>query len=693
MKKFNIFGFKFSYKMEKINKDDVEEYVEEYQTRDRIVNMLLIIVLILTVGRIVHIIKEKHYIEGNIATENVYSPRDMKYVDKYKRAQIIENIINSTEKEYLYIEEVESKNIRALDKFYNEVLRMKYGNVIEYDFDEIEQSIKKEIPVEIADKILEKPIATIEKEKENMKTKLEEVYQIGVKRRDIIKGEDNFIDKYMKVTEEENKVLSLFLENNYTYDEEGMKAKIDEKVSKIGDQIVEIKAGEVLVQKGEILTAQKMNLLQEVGIYSLADKLYGLFRNAIYVILVTIIAYKVMMEKYKKEINNKNIYKATFLILVVGLLVFRLVSLEYLYLIPFDMIFILLNILVGPSYAFLMSVMLQGFLLPVTEYNTVYFAVSIISLLLGLTYSNVSKTRTNVINQGLELATVKVILYIVTSYLIGGSLKELIFNSTGIVISGLISGVFVLAIVPYFERTFNILTPFRLMELGDLSHPLLRDLSVKTPGTFYHSMIVSTMSAAAAEAIGADAILAKVASFYHDIGKIKRGKFFVENLEGEENPHDKISPYLSSLIILAHPSDGAELAKEYQIPKEIRDIMIEHHGTTLLTYFYNKAKGLNPNIREDDFRYSGPKPRTKESALIMLADSIEAAVRSIENKTQVSVEEMIRKIVFSKLDDGQLTDTDLTFRELETIIKVFTKTMLGIHHVRIKYPDQIGRKG
>ncbi len=264
----------------------------------------------------------------------------------------------------------------------------------------------------------------------------------------------------------------------------------------------------------------------------------------------------------------------------------------------------------------------------------------------------------------------------------------MLLDSTKIILAGVFSGVLTLAIVPYLERSFNILSSFKLLELGDLSNPLLRDLSVKTPGTFYHSMMVAAVSEAAAEAIGADPIFTRVASYYHDIGKMKRPKFYVENQEGGENPHDKISPFLSALVILAHPKDGFEMAKKYKIPREIRDIMLEHHGTTLLAYFYNKAKSLDENIREDDFRYSGPKPKTKESAIIMLADSIEAAVRSIEHKTYNNIEEMIRKIIFNKLEDGQLKDADLTFKDIEIIIKVFTKTIIGIHHVRIKYPGQ-----
>lgn len=298
------------------------------------------------------------------------------------------------------------------------------------------------------------------------------------------------------------------------------------------------------------------------------------------------------------------------------------------------------------------------------------------------------KTRSQLINLGVQLSIVRFILFLILCFFLTDMNVSVVMKAGEIIIAGILSGMLSIALVPYFERTFNILTRFKLLELGDLSHPLLRDLSVKTPGTFYHSMMVATLSEAAADAVGADSIFTRVACYYHDIGKMKRPKFYVENQEGGVNPHNAISPFLSALIIAAHTKEGAELGKEYKIPKEIRDIMYEHQGTTLLAYFYNKAKQIDENVQEEDFRYPGPKPKTKESAIIMLADSIEAAVRSLDEKTPITIEAMIRKIIAGKMDDGQLSDADLTFKEIETIIKVFTKTLMGIHHVRIKYPGQ-----
>ena len=444
----------------------------------------------------------------------------------------------------------------------------------------------------------------------------------------------------------------------------------------------------MVLKKGELLDKEKIQVLNALGIYSFAETVLRFSVTGIYLITVSVIAYNIVTTKFKKELSNKNIYGATFLVFALLFFIFRFFGKDYLYLIPFETGFFLLQILVNSAYAFYFGIIALIYITPMINYDMVYFVITLLTILFATRFLGSVKTRVQFINLGIQLAIVKLIIYFSITFLTFGVSETVLLDSTKIILAGIFSGVLTLAIVPYLERSFNILSSFKLLELGDLSNPLLRDLSVKTPGTFYHSMMVAAVSEAAAEAIGADPIFTRVASYYHDIGKMKRPKFYVENQEGGENPHDKISPFLSALVILAHTKDGFEMAKKYKVPREIRDIMLEHHGTTFLAYFYNKAKSLDENVREDDFRYSGPKPKTKESAIIMLADSIEAAVRSIEHKTYNNIEEMIRKIIFNKLEDGQLKDADLTFKDIETIIKVFTKTIIGIHHVRIKYPGQ-----
>ncbi|AHV98434.1 HD family phosphohydrolase [Paenibacillus sabinae] len=259
---------------------------------------------------------------------------------------------------------------------------------------------------------------------------------------------------------------------------------------------------------------------------------------------------------------------------------------------------------------------------------------------------------------------------------------------------GLLTVVLVIGLMPFFESTFGILSALKLVELSNPNHPLLRKLLTETPGTYHHSVMVGNLSEAAAEAIGADGLLCRVGSYYHDIGKTKRPFYFIENQNNMENPHDSIEPKLSKSIIVAHARDGVEMLKEYKLPKPIRDIAEQHHGTTFLHYFYHKAlrqaeeKGIEPDFTEDDFRYPGPKAQSKESAVIGIADSVEAAVRSLRSPTVNQVETMIEKIIKSRLDDHQFDECDLTLKELDIIARTLKETVMGIFHSRIEYPEE-----
>lgn len=237
---------------------------------------------------------------------------------------------------------------------------------------------------------------------------------------------------------------------------------------------------------------------------------------------------------------------------------------------------------------------------------------------------------------------------------------------------------------------FDIATPLRLMELARPNHPLLRDLIMKTPGTYHHSILVANLAEQGAEAVGADAFLTRVGSYYHDIGKMVRPHFFVENrLEGT-SPHDQLDPWSSAQIIISHVKDGLEMARRYKLPRRVRDFIAEHQGTGLVRYFYHEAQkkaGPDQVVDERDFRYPGPKPQSKETAILMLADSCEGAVRAARPGSKEEIDEVVRKIINQRLIEGELSDSDLTLRDLETIRVVFVRLLEGVHHPRIKYPE------
>lgn len=283
------------------------------------------------------------------------------------------------------------------------------------------------------------------------------------------------------------------------------------------------------------------------------------------------------------------------------------------------------------------------------------------------------------------LMIIAINLYNARVFTIKGPLDIAFGLSGGFIASTMVSG-----LLSLLESSFKITTNFKLLELLDLNQPILRQLFVVAPGTYHHSMVVSTLTESAAEAIKVNPLLARVAAYYHDIGKITKPEYFIENQMTGANRHDNLAPSMSSLILISHVKDGVELAKEHRLPKEIIDIIQQHHGTRIITYFYNKAQESRdpnlPSINEMDYRYHGPKPQTKIAAIVLLADAVEASSRLLADPTPARISNLVEKIVKDIFVDEQLNECDLTLRDLSTITNSFVKALTGIFHHRIDYP-------
>ena len=275
-----------------------------------------------------------------------------------------------------------------------------------------------------------------------------------------------------------------------------------------------------------------------------------------------------------------------------------------------------------------------------------------------------------------------------------GYARLLLWTVPAGLVSGILSSFVAMMLIPLLESAFNVTTDVKLLELSNLNHPLLKEMIVQAPGTYHHSLVVGSMVEAAAEEIGANSLLAKVMSYYHDIGKTEHAGYFIENQRPGHNPHDSLSPNMSKTVLIAHVKDGVELGLEHKLGQPIIDGIVQHHGTTLIAFFYNRAlEGQNESIdsvREDDFRYPGPKPQFREAALIMLADSIEAASRSLDEPTPVRLQNIVKNIIQRKFMDGQLDECNLTLRDLSVIEASFIRVLLGIYHQRIDYPRRAG---
>ncbi len=322
-----------------------------------------------------------------------------------------------------------------------------------------------------------------------------------------------------------------------------------------------------------------------------------------------------------------------------------------------------------------------------------FMLVSFIGSLAGAYAVCDARTRGKLIEAGLLVGLTQVVcsfllnpamqLFLVKDYLLT-TIKPLFLN-------GLISAFVVIATLKIFETLFGVLTNFSLLELADFNQPLLRRLVLEAPGTYHHSLMVSNIAEAASDVIGANALLTRVGAYYHDIGKIEKPEYFTENQLHDNSKHDHIEPSISRLVILNHVKDGIELARRYKLNERIIDFIPQHHGTSLIHYFYQKAledASVDETVDQENFRYAGPKPRSRETAIVLLADSVEGAVRTLSDPSPGHIDELVRKIINNKFIDGQLDECDLTLREIEKISSTFVRVLSAIHHTRVKYPEK-----
>ncbi|HNW39440.1 MAG TPA: HDIG domain-containing protein [Candidatus Omnitrophota bacterium] len=259
-----------------------------------------------------------------------------------------------------------------------------------------------------------------------------------------------------------------------------------------------------------------------------------------------------------------------------------------------------------------------------------------------------------------------------------------------ILINGLLSGIITLGILPFFEYILQTVTNISLLELADFNQPILQRMILEAPGTYHHSLVVGNLSDSACSAVGANGLLARIGAYYHDIGKLQKPDYFIENQDINKNAHDELTPTMSKLIIMNHIKEGLELAKKYHLSPILWDFIQQHHGNSLVYYFYRRAlegKEENQEVSEEGFRYPGPKPNTKETAIVLLADSVEAATRSLKDPAPDKIEETVHKVINNKFIDGQLDECDLTLKDIEKISIIFIRILSGIYHSRVNYPQ------
>lgn len=365
------------------------------------------------------------------------------------------------------------------------------------------------------------------------------------------------------------------------------------------------------------------------------------------------------------------------------------------YLIPVAAGGMLIRLVLDNEHAILFTIIFSILAGVIADGSLFYAAYTALGTIVGVATVQQVKHRMALMWSGLTVGLINV-ASILAFLLLRGEFFQSMTATAGTVLigfgGGLLAGLLVLAILPVFEAVFGYTTDIKLLELANLNHPLLRQLIMRAPGSYHHSMMVGSLCEAAAESIGANSLLARVGAYYHDIGKAKNPRYFAENQKPDENPHDNLKPNMSALIIKNHVKDGLEMARQHRLPSILQDFIAQHHGTSLIAYFYHRAKEMEdpdiPEVDEDDYRYPGPRPQTRETAICLLADGIEAASRAMRNPTPARLKGLVQTMINKAFTDGQLDECDLTLRDLNEIAKAFTRILTGIFHQRPEYPDE-----
>ena len=514
-------------------------------------------------------------------------------------------------------------------------------------------------------------------------------------------------------------VVSSLLQPNLTFNLEATEKKREEAYASVKPVFIKIARNEMLVREGQSIGREELLKLR-FHLKNLSDKSWLFVLLAIFTFSAVCIGVVVHVTKQSFPQIRMDMHDCLFLgILLIFLLVLSRAGLwvgdsigdssglittkTFIYAVPLSAGAMIACIFFGVTVSVIFSLVVTLFSGMIFGKEFAMFFYFMIGAFIAAHGVSECRTRMVSIKAGLLVGLTNVILIVLSAFLQDQLvflkvLCDAFFGLSG----GIFAGILATGLTPFAEMSFGYTTDIKLLELATMDQPLLRELMVEAPGTYHHSVIVGNMVEAAAKSIGANSLLAKVAAYYHDIGKIKKPLYFIENQFECENRHEKLAPSMSSLILISHVKDGIELAKQHRLGKEIINIISQHHGKSFISFFYSKAvearektqstkASLLPPINVDDYRYPGPKPQTKEAGLVMLADVVEAACRSLTEPTPARIQGLVNRLINGMFSDGQLDDCELTLKDLHQIAKHFNQILATIHHKRIEYPATNGK--
>lgn len=661
-----------------------------------------------------HFLPERIPLEaGQVSPRDIPAERYLTFVDENETEKKKLEMAQSVQDVYSVHPEVLQKTLDEISSYFKKVMGVVINPAISQ---EEKKTILKEFNWSLKDKQWEEIIrlepGKIEALEVQTKSIVEKIFIKGVNKDSLKFSVDKIMAEVelLEIKPAYRELIKSILKTvefkpNLLYDP----VLTEEKRSKAREEVepvhVVIKKGQNIVREGDVLTQRQVDILTWLG-YKNNVSPWVIISGLAFFIALLMIMMSLYLRQYRRDLyrDENKLFLLMLLVAITILLTkfFLSINLSQIperaeqvgNLVPVAAGSMLIAILLDTNLAIFIAAILATIVGIMT--GQVAFAITAFTgAVIGVYVVSSLNQRSDLAKAGLWIALGNTVSVLALG-LINNVNWSVILTGVGFAIgNGILSSVLTIGILPYLESGFGITTSVRLLEISNPNHPLLKKLLLETPGTYHHSILVGNLAEAAADAVGADTLLVRAGAYYHDIGKIKRPYFFVENQMNVENPHEKITASLSTLIITSHVKDGVELAKEYGIPKVVIDMIAQHHGTSLIKFFYHKAKETEKEdtVKEEDFRYPGPKPQKKEMAIIMLADSIEAAVRSIKAPTPGKIEGMIRNIIKDRLNDGQLDECDLTFKDLDEIANAFVRVLSGIYHTRIEYPDNNMLKG
>lgn len=639
---------------------------------------------------------------GSVATKRYVAPEDT--VDEAATEKLREAAANSVGPIYKTDTTVMDKNVTMVEGVFQELDTVLAGLPEGESFYNAVQEISLELPVVLSNRqLMAYENLTADQRKafaNDCVSVLKQIYDKGVTADGLTEAKASGLNYLQELAWSSDLktmagvILSAAVEPNLIVDEAAVEAAKEEKRAEV-DEVL-IRKNQKIVDEGEIITQEiydklvALNLVSETGLEGSLMPMLGSL-----VITGMLFAALYLFFRWGKGniLLKPNEIRMLFTIYMMMVLLIRiLANLTVFTIVPVGLFAMLVSLLVGRRMALWLNALFCIIGCFIFNGDVQFLMYALISGTFAALIIQKTDKRSHLIPAALGMAAVDFVTTISLGFFFGeGYSAELLLQGGIGAVTGLLSMIVAVGSLPFWENMFEANTPLRLMELTNPNNELLRKLMIEAPGTYHHSLIVANLAETAVYDIGGNTALARAGAYYHDVGKLRYPQFFAENQSGH-NPHDELPPEKSAKIITGHTKGGLELAERYKLPPVVRDMIVEHHGNSLVKFFYFKALKLYgaENVNEADYRYQGRIPSSRESAVVMLADTVEAAVRSMlgHGKTMEEAEAAVKNLMKDKLDDGQLNNSGLTLNELETIRLAFLKVFHGMYHERVSYPEQ-----